>query len=249
MRLFIKFFLVFSAFAFLMSSCRSNKNKVSDQDFIYEMKRGACFGKCPVFEIKVRKDGYVLLNAKMYNESNGKFEKTISKSQMKEIADAYKKANLFALDDENPTMVADLPLTMLTDNSTGLKKGVKANEKMPAAFEYAVVVMERLAKSDGWTVLEKYEDPKPVKEDNTKDQVTIYDEIIIEPNPGVRLPVWFKDMEAYGVRLITKVANEQNLWLIGYDNKIIEPTLMLNMLKKDKAIKFAEFNKKISSRD
>lgn len=248
MRLFTKFFLIIGAFATLASACRSNKIKVSDQDFIYELKRGACFGKCPVFEVKVRKDGYVLLNAKMYNENNGKFEKTLGKSQMKEISDAFKKANLFALNEENPTMVADLPMTMLTDNSTGLKKNVKANEKMPAAFEYAVAVMERLAKSDGWTMLEKYEDPQPVKEE-TKNQVIIYDEIIIEPNPGVRLPVWFKDMEAYGVRLITKVANEQNLWLIGYDNKTIEPTLMLNMLRKDKSIKFAEFNKKISSRD
>jgi hypothetical protein len=249
MRLILKTLFVFYVALMFMSSCVSNKNKVSDQEYIYELKRGACFGKCPVFELKIRKDGYALLNATLFNPENGKFEKNLTKAEMKEVASLFKKADLQKLPDESATMVADLPMTKLTDNSTGKKKSVKANEKMPEAYENVVTKMETIVKSEGWKLIEKYEDEKPVKEAIVKDQVTVYDEIIIEPNPGVRLPVWFKEMEAYGVRLIKKIANEQNLWLITYDTKMIEPTLMINLLRKDKSIKFAEFNKKISPRD
>ncbi len=249
MHFFVKTIVLFFVASLLISGCSSSKNKVSDQEYIYELKRGSCFGKCPVFELKVRKDGYALLNATLFNPENGKFEKYLLKAEMKQLVTLFKKADLQSLPDENPTLVADLPMTRLTDNSKGMKKSVKANEKMPEAFENAVIRMEAIVKSNGWKLIEKYEDTKPVKEPDTRNQVTIFDEIIIEPNQGVRLPIWFKDMEAYGVTLIKKIANEQNLWLITYDTKIIEPTLMLNLLKNDKSIKFAEFNKKISPRD
>ncbi len=233
----------------IITACSTSKNKISDEDFIYELKRGACFGRCPVFELKIRKDGYALLNATLFNPENGKFEKNLTKTEFNEVISLFKKANLHSLQDEYSTMVADLPMTMLTDNTKGTHKSVKANEKMSDEYEKTVALMETLVRSSGWKMIEKYEDTRPIQETETKEQVNIYEEIIIEPNQGVRLPVWFKEMEAYGVKLIKKLANEQNLWLITYDTKMIEPTMMLNLLKKDKAIKFAEFNKKISERE
>lgn len=244
----IVFLTALIASIFPMTSCKSKKMNSSDDAVLYSMHRGACFGFCPVFDVSILKNGKALLHATRYNKNNGKFEKQLSKSQLKHFQQMYKDVNLRSMPDEFPTMVADLPSTILTDHTLDKPKSVRANEKMPDAYETLVDSFESLAQSDGWILIEKYPDD-PSNGRDVRQQETIYDEIIIEPNVGVRLPVWLKEMEAYGVQLIKKIANEQNLWLITFDTKMIEPNLMLHQLKKDKSIKFAEFNKKITNRD
>jgi hypothetical protein len=233
----------------MLSACSgSKKNKVGENSYIYELKRGACFGKCPVFEIKIKEDGTAFLDAKMFNPVNGKLEKKLSKAEFSIVKKLFEEAKLTTLPDEYPTMVADLPITILTQNINGNVKKVKSNEKMPVSYEKAVEMMETLAKSEGWTLIEKYEDTKPVIEPESRENSTIFEEIIIEPNPGIRLPAWFKEMESYGVRLIKKVSTDQNLWLITYDTKTYNPTMMLDVLKNDKSIKNASFNKRTELR-
>ncbi len=239
MNLFIKAITI-CLVGIVLTNCKTSKKAESISETAYALKKGSCFGRCPVYEIKVEKSGKAYLDAKMFNKENGKFERQLTKIEMESLKKVFAKANLASLKDEYPTEIQDLAVTVLSENN----KSVKTYETINDAFDKAVTLMETIAKSEGWTMVEKYKDDNPRGED-----MNIYDEIIIEPNVGVRLPAWFKEMEGYGVRLVKKISPDSNLWLITYDKNVIEPKIMLDMLKKDKAIKVAEFNKKISSRN
>ncbi|MBL0081576.1 MAG: hypothetical protein IPP37_03700 [Saprospiraceae bacterium] len=125
---------------------------------------------------------------------------------------------------------------------------MKANEKMPDAYEKCVDLMRQLTKEGNWEMTEKYADDEPQRPVK-KDEVINYNEIIIEPNTGTSLPKWFKENEVYGIYLIRKISPDLNLWLIGFDKNQYEPKMMLDMLKKDAAIKTAEFNKQTEERN
>ena len=232
----------------VLFSCKTSKKSEDGamSGLRYGMEKGACFGYCPIYTLKIDTKGKAVWDAKRFNKSNGKFERKLSNDEFTKLKDAFAQTKLFEMQDEYPTMVADLPMTVLIETNKGIIKRVKGNEKMPAAYENTVSLMENIVNSGTWALLEKYEDDAP--RNLPKEEENILSEIIIEPNEGIRLPLWFKEKEELGIRLVRKISPENNLWLITYDNNLIEPRMMLAMLKKDPAIKNAEFNKKNSPR-
>lgn len=241
--------VIFYILVVLSMSCKSSKKLVeSNTDaFLYGLDRGACFGHCPVFSIRIKQDGLALLDAKRYNKIDGKFERKLTKEEFSNLKKSFVKTDLFKMDNEYATEVADLPATILYETKDGVIKKVKANEKMSEPFETTVDLLEAIVKNGDWILKEKYEVAAPARKEKAED-FNIYEEILIEPAEGLRLPVWLKEMEVYGVVLIKKASTEQNIWLISYDHQNIEPRKMLEILKKDNSIKTAEFNKRISNR-
>ncbi|MFM2394410.1 MAG: hypothetical protein RLZZ546_2392 [Bacteroidota bacterium] len=237
---------------FTIWSCKTKKQVIVDKsiDYKYGYDRGACFGKCPIYNIRITEEGNAIWDAKKWNKVNGRFEKKLTKAQFDKIKSVFNKANLFSLKDEYETMVADLPISTLHESKNGKLKRVRGNEKMPESFEAAVDAMNELVRDEaGWQIIEKYEqDTMDDEREKSKESNTIFDEIIIEPNPGIRLNQWFKDNENLTIRLIKRISPDLNLWLITYDVNKFSPQEMLENLKRDAAIKTAEFNKKISNR-
>ena len=244
---FIRLFFLFSMV--LVLSCKTTK-KTADGSvlFLYAMHQGPCFGFCPVYDLFIYESGKVVWDARRFNKTNGKFEKQLSDAELKAIKNAFKKADLFKMDDVYPTMVADLPSITLSENKKGKIKTVQGNEKMPESYEYCVDLMRQLTQRGPWLMIEQYPDDEGPRKAQKEDD-TIYDQIIIEPADGVSLPRWFKENSSYGIHLIKKVSPDLNLWLIGYDKDQLEPKMMLDLLKKDASIKSAEFNKKIEERN
>lgn len=214
----------------------------------YALHVGPCFGYCPVFDVYVYRDGKAVWDARRFNKTNGKFERQLSEEELKVLMNAFKKADLFKMQDEYPTMVADLPSITLTENKKGKVKTVKGNENMPEAYEYCVDLMRQITQTGSWKQIESYPADDPPRQAKME-ETTLYHEIIIEPNAGISLPRWFKENSTYGIYLIRKVSPDLNLWVIGYDRNQIEPRMMLEILKKDPAIKTAEFNKKTEERN
>jgi hypothetical protein len=242
----------FILLALFISSCGSGKKVKGEKldGVLYSMKRGSCFGKCPVFDLQIMADGTAKLDAKKYNKINGKLEKKLSAEELAVLGAAFKNAELAKLDTVYPSLAEDLPLTILGQNIDGSFKKVRGNESMPDSYYTVTALMEGITRSEGWVIKEKYpeEVETETRETKPKEDMNIYDEIIIEPSQNIRLAIWLKDMEKYGVTLKTKIEGATNLWVIKYDRTQYEPYFMLDMLKKDPGITSAEFNKKVEPR-
>ncbi len=251
----LNFSILFFAVLFSTFACKSKKNAagLGTKDVMYSIKKGACFGQCPVYSMTIDGKGLAKLDARRFNKINGKLERTLSKEELAVLEMAFKAANLGGMNAEYPMAVEDLATIVVGHNIDGTLKTVKGNESMPDSYIRIVALMDGISRSEGWTVIEKYpelesDNARAVQETKPKEDNNIYEEIIMEPNPGVRLPIWFKEKQAISVRLLKKVDTNSNLWLITYDKNLYEPNVMLDMLRKDPDVKFAEFNKKVSER-
>lgn len=88
----------------------------------YAMHVGPCFGYCPVFDIYVFEDGKVIWDARRFHKTNGKFQRMLTEAELAQLNKAFKEANLFKMEDEYPTMVADLPAITLSHVKKGRLK-------------------------------------------------------------------------------------------------------------------------------
>ncbi len=248
---FSAYFLVFSAL--LCYSCKSTKPiaDLTDSDIRIKMSKGSCFGKCPVYTIEIYEGGYTKYYGEKHAEKLGIYDKQLSKETYKNIIKSFENADLTNYQDFYESMVPDAPTVKLTyKNKDSEVKTIEGKLDRPRPIKDLQVMIENIASSKDWNVIEKRKkEPRVDKEKNENSAKAIKSEIIIEPKSDIALTKWFsKKKELYGVRIINKVAPNLNLWLITYDEKMIDGDMLLQILQNDPDILNAEFNKKTTSR-
>ncbi len=245
----LRYILAIVSMAFIMTSC-SNKfaTKAKDGEVEMSIRKGMCFGKCPVYSLKVMKGGMAELSAqKFLPGKRGLYRKKLDKATYNDLLQAFAESDFTKFPSDYKSMIPDLPLITIGYVAEDTLALVKGKEDRPSNLMQLQYKMEKLAKSEGWDLIKEY----AREEENTREEekpVYIYSEIIILPNPGTMLPKWFKSYEEFGLRVLKKITPNQNYWLVTYDQGKVKPEKMLTMLKADSAIKEAEFNKETSTR-
>lgn len=236
--------------ALIVSSCKTTKDisQMTEDDVKIEMTRGACYGKCPIYTIKVYEGGYTTLDASRFTKQVGKFSKKLSKKEYKNLVTAFDNANMYQYKEMYDNGIADMPLISIIYKGEEGKKIVRGKDDRPAELLKLQSLIENLYNEDDWILVAAPEvmEKAPVNV-HTPPRV-LKDQIIIKPKPGKRLPTFIKDLEQYGVRLITRFSEEQNLWLITYSTSEIEAERMLQIVIDHPAIEMAQFNKEVSTR-
>lgn len=243
------FFLLITISAF---ACKTPKAvaDLTENDIEFTFYRSGCFGKCPIYNLTVYNSGYAVLEKTRFMKDLGKFSRTLKKDELSSLKKAFKNSKFSSYKAEYESNIPDLPSITIGYAENGILKKVKGKDERPAKLMELQGKLEKLVDSEDWKLLEAYPDENATTESQEKQiDPTIYEEIIIEPNSGVRLPKWFKDNEVYGIRLLTKISQEQNLWLITYNTMEYKPEQIMEIIKKDPSIKTAEFNKKLEQRD
>ena len=134
----------FSVFL-LAASCKSTKpgagsdtsflntpTNPGDSLFAY-LERGACFGRCPVYRIKVFNSGFVLYDAIKWTPQEGLFSTRLSTDEMRSIAEEAKRIGYFEMDDVyDNTGVSDLAANITKVNAYGHVKKIKNRYNGPA---------------------------------------------------------------------------------------------------------------------
>ncbi len=232
-------------------SCKTTKevSELTKEDIKIEMTRGACFGKCPIYTIKVYEGGYTTLDASRFTKAMGKFSKKISKKEYKSLVTAFDAANLYQYPEVFENSIADLPLVSMIYNGDQGRKIVRGKDERPTTLKELQYMIEKLYNEDNWTLIEAPAVMEKAPVDFRTPPKVIKDQIIIKPKQGERLPPFFKEMEQYGVRLLTRISGEQNLWLITYSTSEIDADKMLKIIQDHPTIEMAEFNKEVSTRD
>jgi hypothetical protein len=106
----------------ILTSCKSQKLDISQIEF----KAEACFGECPVFDLKILEDGTANYDAKIFNKQQGEFTTTIKKVQLNSLTTLIEKANFFSLNSNYSTPWTDHPTYYLTVKlKNGQTKSVK----------------------------------------------------------------------------------------------------------------------------
>ncbi len=223
--------------------------EIQDREFLM-LKKGPCFGKCPVYTMSIYNSGLVEFHGKSNTQNLGKFSKQLSPALLDELLLSCNDADILSMQDMYTSQIADLPLITIkytTDDST---KTVKGKEDRPVKLIALQKKLEDIVSSDNWTLVEAADIDNPGITPPPEDMAELINtEVIIQPADGIRLPNWIKkNKERYGIRLLDRISEDKNYWLITWDQAKGTPDEFLNALQRDPEIKMAQFNLKVEGR-
>jgi hypothetical protein len=116
------------------------------------LKKTPCFGKCPVFEVKIQEDGSALWVGTKNVERIGTFSAQISKETLEEIIKEAENVGYFNFSEAYPTngrKIADFPLTITSINSANGARRIENNFDAPVALQaFEQYLFEKFDKLD-----------------------------------------------------------------------------------------------------
>lgn len=103
------------------------EEKVEEVYLLCEFRRTACYGKCPVFSIKLYSNGKAEYHGVAHIDKIGHYEAFCDPQDFESLFTAAEQANYFVLRSQYPTdghQLADLPKTVSYLKRNGLEKRV-----------------------------------------------------------------------------------------------------------------------------
>jgi hypothetical protein len=102
----------------LLTACGELNNqsiRTSNNNSIFEIQKGSCYGSCPIYTITLNSDRLVSYHGKRFVENQGVHEWYISRRHYKQILNLL--ISTFNHSDSYNIQAQDLPLTTLKINS------------------------------------------------------------------------------------------------------------------------------------
>ena len=229
----------------ILSSCNTARMETDQSKAIPVIvySKGPCFGQCPIYTLTIYNTGLAKFNGVRFTEKNGKYEKQMDSKYYNELIKIFKENRFWRFNDDYGMELVDAATITISYSENGKTKTVKGKSKFPDKLKEIMTKLDTFeAGTEGWIQTEK-----PVTA--AKPETIIENQIIIKTGDGMILSTWLQEYKEYGVRLMRKITDSENLWLIRFDKNKINPNEMLKIIKADKYIAEAEFNTKISDRE
>jgi hypothetical protein len=109
--------------SFLFYTC-SGPRTITDVDLLIELKRTPCYGSCPVYTLKIDKNGKGLFDGVENVEKIGRFIFSLSQDELVELENAFLQVDFYQLRNIYDAQVSDLPTTYITYNKDGNRKKI-----------------------------------------------------------------------------------------------------------------------------
>jgi len=103
---------------------------------VIEFEKSPCFGRCPVYNVKVYGSGFALYEGINFTEKMGMYTTKFTKQEIDEIVKIAEAINYDSLKDEyDDKNVMDLPSTYSAVRIDGKLKRIKARMDVPLALK------------------------------------------------------------------------------------------------------------------
>lgn len=238
---------------FILLTCISCKSKkaILTEDFKISMKKGSCFGSCPVYKLEINKNGLATFTGERFTDKFGEHTLELDSRKMEEVTAAFDNSDLAQYKDVYESSIQDLPTITLSYTNEGNTKTIVGKRERPAPVRNLQKLLEDIVKMEGWVptdptnVEETEEEQEETDEEAEEDEPEIIEnEFIIKFKNGTWLSRWVKDYNAYGLRVSKPLSDDQMTWLVRYKKDTIEPEAFMAKLQSDSAIESVEYNTK-----
>ena len=91
---------------------------------LIELKRTPCYGFCPVYTLKIDKNGKGLFDGVENVEKIGSFSFSLSQDELVALENAFLQVDFYQLKNIYDGLVSDLPTTYITYNKDGNRKKI-----------------------------------------------------------------------------------------------------------------------------
>ena len=212
-------------------------DNVTPDDIVFSLKKGGCYGSCPVYTLRIYNNQYTEFIGKQNTDKLGVFAKMIRKSEYDALVKKFDEAEFFAFDEVYESNIADLPLSTISYTKGELKKTIVGKMERPEVIHKLQFELENIAENKyGWEKLRNSvtEDPNDPKFDHAK--------VIVEIAVANALARWFTKMrKEHGVQILKSLSGNNDTWLISYNTKEYTPEKFMEILNNDPIVKSARF--------
>lgn len=126
-----------------------------ERSFFASINRGACYGKCPIYAMKIYSDGHVELTGTRFMEPIGDFTGQISKEQIQLFMDKAQEIGFFQLEDVYDSPVTDIPAITTSIVINGKQKTVMRRVGYPERIREFENLFDELLKTVDWKAIEQ----------------------------------------------------------------------------------------------
>ena len=130
------------------------KKQSDDQSIYFEMEKTPCFGRCPVYILKIYANGNAVLTGKQNLDKIGDYKKNIGGEKVKELVSAFEAAGFFKMEDQYLSKATDLPTTWVTFRNNGKSKKIRDYHNAPQELKELEQMLHELTEQDGWEKLD-----------------------------------------------------------------------------------------------
>ncbi len=235
--------LALAAMAVLMlSNCKmlSKSTNLDELTEIIEMKKGPCFGNCPVFTLTIYNNGVAAYEGERFTDRMGVYTKVLDKETFESIKTDFRLANFFQFQDAYRAQIPDLQTVTITYWENGRSKSVLGKDGRPETVVKLEENLDKIANSTGW-------EAKEVPGSDLPGNV-IANEIIVQLSNQVKAEDWVRKYAKQDMKVVKALSPNGYYWLVSFNETIIDPKQMLQFVREDPYVINAEFNKKLESR-
>lgn len=119
--------------------------------FFASISRGACFGKCPIYEMFIYENGTAILKGERFVDNIGTFETTLTEEEIQKFTDTALEIGFMDLEDEYDTpKITDLPSATTMIRIDGVQKTVYRRSGYPQKLKIYEALFDDLLETKKW---------------------------------------------------------------------------------------------------
>ena len=143
-------FSIFYYISFCSIFCFSN---LETNQPVFTLKRTACYGKCPQYELRLYANGLINYEGKMFVDKIGCFQFSISKKKIDQLFNLINEVNYFSFDDVYDAEVSDVPSIITEVNYQNKSHQIIDRFKGPKELEKLYKLIDSyIETNDQWLV-------------------------------------------------------------------------------------------------
>jgi len=222
---------------FLLISCGTSQEiPLEQQEKLVSLKKGGCFGRCPIYELTVYTNGKITYRGERYTQMLGLWESQLDNERMQNLRNQLKKTNLWQYPEYYASRLTDMSLITITQYEEDVQKSVAGKEQRPGPVQALESLLESYVSSQSWTVREPFDFGLPDDE--------IPGQLIVTLEPGVYPESWILKYLKQDMRVLGTLPDRSNQWLVTYNPTVTFPMEMERFLLFDEDVKSFEHAEK-----
>lgn len=235
--------LAIFAIVALLPACKAilKDTKLEDLDKVVSMNMGPCYGNCPVYTLTVYGNGVVAYQGERFTDRKGVYIRDIGRPALKALKQELVAANLWKFPNAFKSQIPDLPTVTIEYFEDGQTKVIRGKDGRPPQVLRIQELLEQIANEGDWKM--QTAPAQGVPEDY------IAHELIVQLDPAVQPEQWSRQYSQQDLRVIKRLGPNNAYWLVRYNTDATPPNEMLRLIRQDRDVINAEFNKSVQGRE
>lgn len=194
---------------------------------LVSLKKGACFGRCPVYELQVYTNGIATFRGERFTDKMGLWIRQLNDGEFRSLKDQLDKTNLWQYAPSYPSRIPDAPMITITQYEDDAQKTVSGKMNRPDPVLNLQDMLEKIAESkpEEWSVREAYDYGLP--------REAVLGDIYVQLRPNVYARNWIQQYARQDLRIVESLNSRSNYFLMHYNPQVVFPRELERFLSYD----------------